>query len=363
MAPRKMTAEMGRATSRKSLDGAADQAGLVALTTTLLAGAVTGAVAGVLEARDDGSNVLPHPGAGPARGEEAAASPDPAQAVPQDRPQPSAKAEQAHDAPVDAATTDRSAAIDTDTVSPATAYGAEHAASDDIALPLARTPLHSAEVAPADPAAPTPEPAANDIDHALARAESSGTSARSSENLVATPQGSIADRIDSVSDKVEAALDAGSAALTAHAMDTVAQITATLEDTLSQVSNSVHELTESLPALAARPIPAVLLGADPEDRQPDGLLAGLFDSAEDGVSPIALPQAPLLGTIAGGASEPAHQSAQDAPPAGLADFAMPDVFGAIDAVRVGFAGQSYSELADAHDGHSGTHGNLLSGLL
>jgi len=46
-----------------------------------------------------------------------------------------------------------------------------------------------------------------------------------------------------------------------------------------------------------------------------------------------------------------------------AGFAMPDVSGAIEAVRVGFARQSCSEPADADGGNSGSHAKLLSGLF
>jgi hypothetical protein len=142
----------------------------------------------------------------------------------------------------------------------------------------------------------------------------------------------------------------------------VAELETTLGRTLSQVSDTVGDLAQSLPALAAAAIPATLLGASGEEKQPDGLLAKLFDSADAAVSPpIILPHAP---TDSAPAAQDRAEAGHDAPSGGLVDVAFADLSaGAIEAVRIGFAGQSYAEAGDAHDGPAGSHANLLHGLL
>jgi Arc/MetJ family transcription regulator len=390
MAVQKAAAETGiagRHAGRPGQSQAADQAGLAALTTTLLAGAVTGAVAGVVEAREAMARDEParEPAASPddaaslpgqgATADAAAQAAQPGDAAPPASPHEhdSARAggEQIDHA---VATNERSGVsqaptADTDseatqaavsTLIPTTAaagatiatlpgeaaeaaHGDEAAMAADVASPLLQAIVGSGGPGAAAGLADTVTSA---IDQALARLDAD--LGRISEGLAARPQ--------EVVTSLQGTIDETVSALAAEATGHLETLSATVDDSLSATVETLQDATDALPAALA--IPATLLGADAEDKQPDGLLSRLFDKGENAAQTVPSANAGEPGEAAFGGADAASGLAA---PAG--DFAMPDLAGGIEAVRIGFAGQSYADAPDAHDGPAGAHGNLLHGLL
>lgn len=132
----------------------------------------------------------------------------------------------------------------------------------------------------------------------------------------------------------------------------------------SDATIAIPSGSDGVPIVAASiplPIPPTILGADDTWRAPDGLLAELFDAPAFDTPGMATapstPPAVSLPTLAE-AVAPVEQSI-----AGLTADAPVAVFdAAIEVVRIGFAGQSYADAVDAHAGPFSPHANLLQGI-
>jgi hypothetical protein len=371
MAPRKTTAEAGRGTSRKAQDATGDQAGLVALTTTLLAGAVTGAVAGLVE-EADARNPRQEPATPPAG----------AGSVEPDQTRHANETPAGHDAavgglqPAEAARTD---ALPT----PAASLQAApvHAGPMIEPGPMTEPNPHAPHQPQADVGAISamaePDLVSSVADVAgptahttVAQTPSQGGSSAASGSAPADQHAALVSGFDAAGDgRATALLDHISGRLD----DAIAGIgggdaeLAQIDEVVSSVTDALGSvgdaLNEAFAGTGVPAIPASILGAGRDARQPDGLLAELFDLET---------VAPSSGTGPAHRSDPgdtgldlvhAGASGLAGPPAALSDFGLPDLTGAVDAVRIGFAGQPYSESPEAHDGPAGSHANLLHGLL
>lgn len=150
-----------------------------------------------------------------------------------------------------------------------------------------------------------------------------------------TKQAQLTERLDqtvgTLGDAIEARVDTVLSEATTKLDTALERLDGSLETTLAKVTD----------------IPQSLLGADHDAGSGGGLLATLF--GDDG-DPIALPTA---------------TPEDDAPTSAIAalNIDLPDLSSTIDAVKIGFSGQSYSDAGGDFDGPAGAHGNLLHGLL
>lgn len=361
------TAAGDRHAGRPGQNPVIEQAGLAALTTTLLAGAVTGAVAGVVEARREMARDEPerdHSGlpddASPARPEGAGPTPrEPAQdAAAGDEKTVDGATHSAVDRaelPKTAAANDagiggeRTVEAGVMALAPTSVAGAAAAASSGARADTADggNPLvpGGAAAAPVQSNAGSGEPEpvmgflgaqTGAIDQAFARLDADP--GRIAESFAARPQ--------EIAVQLSETIGATISTIIAEAGGTIETLSAGLEETLSASADALQAATEALPTALA--IPVTLLGADVSDRQPDGILSLLFDGAEEPASAGA----PMS------VQEPTETST-----GGGVDLALPDLAGAIEAVSIGFAGQSYTEAQDGHDAPGGSQAGLFHGLI
>ncbi len=392
MAPRKTTASADRNASRKTQDAAGDQAGLVALTTTLLAGAVTGAVAGLIDTAD----------ARHLRQETATPSPDEPRGhddriEPEQAPHILGASTADSDAaqvlrPDEAIRTDAAQVTNADPVTlPQIQETSSHQpAADAIVMSqAAATAGSSVSHIGEAPGATVRAPAADMASPNGAAALSSGGVADQLANVVSSidPVGThqTVSSLDDVSGRLDHAIAAINDGLTGSfaAIDTgQADIARTLDEVhetldsklgaalqqidghLSHVADTIEDigasLTEVFTQTPVAMIPASILGADQDDRQPDGLLAKLFDTAA--VLPSSEAGSPHMHDTAVAIvhnAAPNHTNV----PVFSTDFQISEMASAIDALKIGFAGQPYAESSEGHDGPAGSHANLLHGLL
>jgi hypothetical protein len=358
------TAAGDRHAGRPGQNPVIEQGGLAALTTTLLAGAVTGAVAGVVEARREVTRDEPerdHSGlpddASPTRPEGAGPTPR----------EPAQHAAAGDEKTVDGAT---HSAVDRAEFPKAAAandagIGGERTVETGIAalaptsagVPAAATsaggradggnPLvpGGAATAPvqSDSGSREPEPVAGflgdqtaAIDQAFARLDADP--GRIAETFAARPQEIAVQLSETIGTTISTII--------AEAGGTIDTLSAVLEETLSASADALQAATEALPTVLA--IPVTLLGSDVSDRQPDGILSLLFDGAEKPASAGA----PMS------VREPTETST-----GGGVDLALPELAGAIEAISIGFAGQSYTEAQDGHDAPGGSQAGLFHGLI
>ncbi|WP_306225800.1 hypothetical protein [Bosea beijingensis] len=126
-----------------------------------------------------------------------------------------------------------------------------------------------------------------------------------------------------------------------------ARVDTALSAATFKLDAALERLDHSLDTTLAKvtDIPQSLLGADHDAGSSGGLLATLFGNDGDPVAPA-----------------PEQDHAPSVTAGGL-QIDLPYLASTVEAVKIGFSGQSYSDVGGDFDTSAGAHGSLLHGLL
>lgn len=154
--------------------------------------------------------------------------------------------------------------------------------------------------------------------------------------------------------------------LSSSAGETLDRLSSAIDGSIASLHAEVATLGEEISgridaalATAGSAIPASILGAsETDDDRPGDFLARLLGTLEDApaapVTPVVSPAAEV--------GEATKSEIRFTPDQGQPFTDIFDLGDAVGALKIGFAGQSYTE-ADPHDGPSPHHANLLQGML
>jgi hypothetical protein len=377
MALKARTSDAGRQAQRTSLS--ASEAAAASMTATLLAGAVTGAVAQARDATPGAADRTQHPargGDGP--GVEATS---PSQTGQAGAAAPIAAVPVAEKAAPETTRADATGESRGETVSPGSGPGgASHArASDGAAIDDGRSVadggLPAAEAADAVQAFPATAASARTDGAGSPDASATDATSRPDAPAEAWRPASITDQTADLRETVEEMMSGAARDIAAQATSLESAVTrlgdaisARIDATADALLADTKALTDTIAA-----IPASVLGANEQETdRPGDILPQIMATIEAAAAPlvnpvVALPSQPealAANTIDLSKTVDDIAQAATAPLADAATSVDASDFGeAANAFKIGFAGQSYAEVGDLQDGAGLHHPNLLQGLL
>lgn len=372
MASRKSEPDAAKGNARNQAASMAELGNLATSATALLAGAVSGAIASNVNARETVAthHMLPENTSGQAAASQPATDHD-------ENPSPVEKASLQHAGDEAGAPPDDQAHVATvddvvDRTSDHPGYDASISPSVSGSGPRAEIQVSAANhpQETQDAAAQTNSSSAAGADHVAPEpplpgliAASATPDANSTEQtgvrdlvgpIVAQADTSLHDLVGRLSDAVDA-LQTQHKDFADRVTKSVDALTDKIEAGLGQSAAALSEITSSLAGkvdtILADAIPDTLLGAVGKG---DGLLETLFDTGSD--VPNSLHDTFEVTDTATTILHDVTATVEDS-------IVLPELGTTVEAVTIGFTGQSYVDLTEALDIGHGNHGNLLHGLL